>query len=213
MCLMNELPWREKQANVDPDDRTAQWELDNLRKEIKTAVGKLIECGRISVSRDDLVLAKKCLRQAKIMRPAAAELASIRSLETRLASKQKEHSLKRQQTAGVQQEATRMKSAFRIHIQRRDFILAREELDQLNTLVPDDEEIDQLEKLYRSELNTEVRNIINTGSVFYRQEKILLARRTWQTALEIDPDNKEVIELIERADRVLNKLEEIRTSE
>jgi tetratricopeptide (TPR) repeat protein len=213
MCLMNELPWREKRANIDPDDRTAQWELDNLRKEIRSTVGKLIECGKVSISRNELVMAKKCLQQARNMKPAAQDLASIRSLENRLASKQKQHSLKRQQTAGVQQEATHMKSTFREHIQRRDFIRARAELDQINTLVPDDKEIPRLEQLYRSELDIEVRNIINTGSVLYRQEKILLAKRTWETALEIDPNNKEVIELIERADRVLNKLEEIRGSE
>jgi tetratricopeptide (TPR) repeat protein len=211
MCLLNELPWRKKRANIDPDDRTAQWELTHLRKQISQATDRLITCGRRSLASDDLILARKCLQQARKMHPGKNDLAYIDSLEQKLASKKKQHSLKRQRAATVQKEAAHMKSSFHQLVRKHDFILAREQLDQINTLVPDDEDIPKLEKIYQAELDTEVRNIINSGSVLYRQEKIQLARRTWETALEIDPGNKEVMELIDRANRVLSKLREIRS--
>jgi len=59
-------------------------------------------------------------------------------------------------------------------------------------------------------INARVRELLIKGDAEYRAEQILPALRSWTEALSLDPDNQEVRERIERANKVLARLESLR---
>jgi tetratricopeptide (TPR) repeat protein len=51
------------------------------------------------------------------------------------------------------------------------------------------------------------------GNSLYRQERIAEAKAVWEKALRLDPDNRELKTHIERATRVLIKLQNLRKAQ
>jgi len=213
VCLLNEKPWREKRALIDPDDRTAQWELASLQKEINNSTTNLVECGRQSIINSNLELASDCLSQARVMRPHDEDLKYIISLQKKISGKVKKASLKKQKSVAVQTVANIIKARILRSIDKKDFNTAKIALARLIEVVPDDREISAYRKRYQLALARQVNLIIDRGTVLYRHEKIAQARSVWETAQKIDPDNKEVQKLIQRADKVLGKLKQLRSNQ
>ena len=59
-------------------------------------------------------------------------------------------------------------------------------------------------------IDVRVRELLIKGDAEYRAEQILPALRSWTEALSLDPDNQELRERIERANKVLTRLESLR---
>ena len=55
-----------------------------------------------------------------------------------------------------------------------------------------------------------VGKLITQGDTQYRADNVLQAVRTWTKALSLDPDNRELRERVERANKVLARLEELK---
>ena len=49
------------------------------------------------------------------------------------------------------------------------------------------------------------------GDAQYRADRVLEALRTWTEGLSLDPENPELRERVERANRVLARLEELKS--
>ena len=66
----------------------------------------------------------------------------------------------------------------------------------------------------RDELDTavgrRVDEILVAGDAQYRADRVLEAVRTWTEGLSLDPENPELRERVERANRVLARLEELK---
>ena len=59
-------------------------------------------------------------------------------------------------------------------------------------------------------VNTRVAELITVGDAHYRADNVLEAIRTWTEGLSLDPDNQELRERVERANRVLARLGELK---
>jgi Flp pilus assembly protein TadD len=59
-------------------------------------------------------------------------------------------------------------------------------------------------------VDVHVGKLITQGDTQYRADNVLLAVRTWTKALSLDPDNRELRERVERANKVLARLEELK---
>ena len=55
-----------------------------------------------------------------------------------------------------------------------------------------------------------VSELITAGDVHYRADNVLEAIRTWTEGLSLDPENPELRERVERANRVLARLGELK---
>ena len=66
----------------------------------------------------------------------------------------------------------------------------------------------------RTRLNNAIRSKVSTltseGDRQYRADNVVRAIRSWEQALELDPDNQELTERLERARKVLARLEELK---
>lgn len=63
----------------------------------------------------------------------------------------------------------------------------------------------------RERLSPEVEELIESGRVYYLQEDLQSALDQWRKALLIDPDNERAAEYVERANRLMQNLERLRS--
>ena len=59
-------------------------------------------------------------------------------------------------------------------------------------------------------LTSHVIELINAGDIHYRADRVMNAIDSWSTALVLDPENPELKERLDRANRVLARLEELK---
>ena len=64
-----------------------------------------------------------------------------------------------------------------------------------------------------SRLKSYLENLLNAGDRLYREGEIEGAKATWRAALTPDPQDPRAREKIERAQRVLDNLENLRRSD
>lgn len=88
--------------------------------------------------------------------------------------------------------------------------LAKNNLAKLNQLIPDHLKLEPLNKEFEEKLPAHVDALLNRGRQLYINGKIAKAKTIWVKALTLDPENKQVKKNIERADRVLGRLDELK---
>ena len=59
-------------------------------------------------------------------------------------------------------------------------------------------------------VDVRVKQLMIAGDKQYRADNVLQAVRTWTEALSLDPDNRELRERVERANKVLARLEQLK---
>jgi len=59
-------------------------------------------------------------------------------------------------------------------------------------------------------IRSRVRELTSKGDRQYRADNVVRAIHSWEGALELDPDNPELTERLERARKVLARLEELK---
>ncbi len=221
--LENELPLRKQQSKRAPVDISLQWSLSQLENEIKNTRAKLIATATDMFKYDELDIIDRCLRQARKFKPTATDIKTITLLENRLAVQRDDIKRKRlaeearksiQHSTALKKERTRRINTLlkktNSAIQKNDLISARKNIEILNDIAADHPEVVRLDAYINARIDTLVKQMSDKGSMLYRQEKIEPARQVWQEALALDPDNKKLKENIDRATRVLEKLERLR---
>jgi tetratricopeptide (TPR) repeat protein len=88
--------------------------------------------------------------------------------------------------------------------------LAKDNLTKLNKLMPGHEKLKPLNKEFEEKLPAHVDALLNRGRQLYINGKIANAKNIWVKALTLDPENEQVKKNIERADRVLDRLNELK---
>jgi len=209
-AAMAELPWRSRQAAGDPNDLTAQWELKRLNDEISSLRNKLTDCARQTILTQSHELSLACISQAKAMNPTVDETRYLQSLEKRIHDHRKQQSIAVQHSEETRSKAAELKNRLHEQIRTDKLLEARVTLARLKKLVPDSADIPRLEKKLASAIDLRVKQKIDHGTRLYRQEKVAQARSIWQEALRLDPHNQEVMALISRADRVLDKIDSLK---
>lgn len=221
--LENELPLRKQQSKRAPVDISLQWSLNQVENEIKKTRAKLIATATDMFKYGELDIVDRCLQQARKFKPSANDIKTIALLEDRLAVRRddiKRKRLAKEARQSIQHStALKKKRTKRINsllkktnraIQKNDLITARKNIEVLNRIAADHPEVIRLDAYISARIDTLVKQMSDKGSMLYRQEKIEPAREVWQEALALDPDNKKLRENIDRATRVLKKLERLR---
>lgn len=221
--LLNELPLLEQKVKHSPVDITQQWSLSQLKNEITSTVTKLISTATGLFEYDDVDLIDRCLQQARKLGPSANDIKTIALLEDRLAIRRDD--LKRQRIAREARKSIKhsaklkKKRTKRINallkkanaaIKKNRLITARKSITELNRIAADNPEVIRLDAYINARIDTLVKQMSDRGDLLYRQEKIKSAKKVWEEALTLDPDNKDLKKNINRAKRVLEKLDKLR---
>jgi hypothetical protein len=211
--LFEALSLQDRRALLDPDFSMAQ--LTDLRAELDHSSGELLECGQHSMREGKLTRAELCLTLAKriqdtqLARTALSTLAqqqSQRKKATRSRIQRSQDKTRRQQ---VEQLLTRANEA----LARDDLTGARRSLDDLLAVDAGNADALALRDAVNSAVVVRSEELLRQGNQLYRSGNIEQAKSTWERGLQLDPENTQLHANVQRAERVLQNLQEIQRKE
>lgn len=210
--LYNKLPLHEQDARESAINLSAHFTLQNMRGEISDMHNRLMAMAGLLVEDNELAVANRCLSQA---RQFPSDLASLEKLE--VLQKQIDERLKKiaekkikRQTKKKETYSKELQNDISDAINSNKLITAGKLLDKLGRLSPNNPDYLRLKLLHREKVSVIVKRNINRGNTLYRQEKIKQAKKVWEDALKLDPNNQTLKTSILRAKHVLDKLKNLR---
>ena len=207
---INKAEWLVKNADVQnelartlPDDRKTRRALEEHQQESADVYQQLTVCGVDAMNIGDLELAEQCFLLADELQPSQALQTTILDIQKQLASKQK-----RATVTISERGRTLLASAKR---KMKDGNL-KDAIDLYKQIPARDQKHDSV-AAFKQELDARIqKNVtqgIELGRKLYSQGEIKQALAVWNDLRELDPKNQHLISYINRAERVLNKLEQL----
>jgi len=222
--LYNKLPISQRDVSSSPINISAQWDLQSLKNELSDMHTRLMAMTEQLLDDNEITLAQMCLDQARVLTKDTQSLASIEILQAKInhqknlrrASAEKIRAEKELRTTLSKKKKHSRKVSHLIkkiqHLLKKNHLIsAQKKLTELARLAPNSNVLSKLKTEHRNKVDKRVHSLTEQGNSLYRQEKIAEAKKVWQAALKLDKKNKTLQVQIRRADRVLMKLEELRT--
>ena len=217
--ILNQRIYYQQQNNLEAPNLINRWEEARNNKELDTLSDQLKYYGEDAFKNDDLKSAQKCLQLSNKLsdNPEARDLLDqIKTASSEL------HEAVRQQASMVQvkKEIRTMKSQVkkteRLLKETRQALLdddlevARASFIQIPSTASTSDEFLTLQETLDQTISTRVSQLTSRGDAEYRTDEVISAIKTWSEALKLDPDNQSLKERLDRAGRVLVKLEQIK---
>lgn len=191
----------QKLKQLIPNDYSAQREIDEYNREREDIAELLMSCSNHALTRRDYFLATECL-----------------SLSNQLiSSKEKQQLLKTAVANRKKLDKKRRSKQLLINFHKaktsQDYASARYNIEILLDLDPNDKTYIKLKKQLETDINNHLKNDIQQGKLLYSKGNISQALEIWESLLQIDPGNDELIALIARAKKVNRKIEKLEQSQ
>ena len=209
----------QNKINLESPSLGQRWENKRNAKEAQELSEKLLEHGQYAMQTDKLDIAENCLTLSSELNPSAeadallAEIKTIKNSRKQVARKQasikkkkNQQQVKRKQSSKTKvliEETQQALSADDLQVARAAFVQIPPSAQQRKEVIAIQDDLDKA-------VSTRVGELITAGDAQYRADNVLEAIRTWTKGLSLDPDNTELRERVERANRVLARLEELK---
>lgn len=217
--LLEQRALYEQKIRLQPPGFVQRQEFSRQQNEAEEIAGRLVDHAGRAMRQSDIAVAKNCLQVAQQLKPserAAGMLADLQKQEqAEQASKQEaalrqQAIIKRNRTRTEQKETRRILETTQQAIQQHKLQDAQAALARLPASSSKDSDVVELQGSLDQAVSTRVHNLMMAGDAQYRAERIQPALKAWSEALSLDPENQEIIKRIDRANRVLANLEELR---
>jgi|GEM_PF-1756491 len=206
--LSKQFPLLERLERLSPPKSLQWWNEYRYKKRQSSMTKKMMACFDDFVG-NDLALAERCLLAAKKLSP---EIDANKVATNQLLVKKKEQSdsLKKKQ----RQEAAKIKEKklvdFKLqylsHINNDRLPSALEVMQKMKVLAADDKEVNLWDDDLQVMILIKVTHDLDRGKALYSKGFIHQALFLWRPLVELSPDNKEIDDYIQRAERFLQKL-------
>lgn len=209
--LKRSAPLYQEMARTDPDDLETAWKAEQQEKQKRDSAARLLQLGDSALDHRQYELAHHALELADQLhstRQTKQALARLHHVLDQQAEKKRVRA--RQAKTRQRNEQTRRLMA-EVHqaIINADLNRARDKLAELTAIEGNDPQLDELAQALDQAIAAKVAELTAQGNTLYTRGKIRDAKRTWESALELDPGNQHLRSRIERAERVLNKLQKL----
>ena len=184
-----------------PNDYNAQSEIDEYNREREEIADLLMGCTNHALANRDYFLATECLTLSNQL---VSSKEKQQLLKTAVANRKKVDKKRR---------SKQLLSNFRQAKANLDYTSARYNIEILLDLDPHDKTYIKLKKQLETDINNHLKNDIQQGKLLYSKGNISEALETWESLLQIDPGNDELISLIARAKKVTRKIEKLEQSQ
>ena len=183
---------------------------------------QLVEHGAYSLQQAELENAQVCLDLSMALhaspeaRSLLEEVAAARHSRNQQAQQdasvlqtrnQQKHSKKQQQKTEVLLAETQQA------LENNDLQLARNAFVQIPSSASNHHVVRAVQDDLDRKLNTQVATLMATGDAQYRADKVIEAISTWEKAHALDPGNPALKQRLERARKVLARLEELKSAQ
>ncbi len=206
------LPLLDKLANGDPQNERYQSRRKFWKQYLQSRVNILFGCG-LYHRKSDLWLASRCLKLADEIAPSARGKKLLQDIASEV-EQSKQASIERKQERAERRRERKLKGLLQDaenDMARGAYSEALVKLDEAQRRAPEHPQVKELLAKVQTTLSLQVTSLMELGDRLYREEQIGPAVAVWETALELDPNHQGISEKIDRARRVLEKLESIRS--
>ena len=208
-----------QQANLEQLSLGQRWENSRNEKAAVSLARQLIEHGEYARQQGELENAQTCLDLSMALHatPEAQslldEVAAAKHSQRKVAQQEADtrQVKKQQQNQQKQQHKTEVLLAeTRQALDNNDLQVARSTFVKIPPSASNNTEVKALHDNLDQAVNAQVARLMATGDTHYRADKVHDAIRAWEEARTLDPDNPELKERIDRANKVLARLEELK---
>jgi tetratricopeptide (TPR) repeat protein len=205
-------------ARIAPRDRDAQRRLADHREQIDAAARRLAGLGAAAFRAGDYRAAERALplavelSAAEEVKQPYAELkawAGERQARKQAARDQRLKETQAREAAAKRRFQTAMK-AYRAAVDKGELRAALDLLGKLDEMAPDDAALAEERTRLSGALQEETLRLYETGVSLYSRGEFEQAVEVWRRATRLNPDHRETRENLERAERVIEKLQQLR---
>lgn len=200
-------PLEDELARIQPSEREGIRLQEQHTDEVRNMFENLVQCGKESLKNTDLELAEQSYTVAEQLNPGGKLFRSEVNIQQQLAAIEKQRATILSPRTGELLESSQqalkkddVKQAYKLYRQIPVH-------DRQNT------EVRQFHKLLEQRVTTNINQGLEMGRKLYSQGDVERALAIWTDIRELAPDNEQLLNHIERAQRVLNKLKRLQKSE
>jgi len=215
--LKRTLPTYRDIARVDPRNNTAQIRLKTKQREAEELADELAIYGNRALANNELSKAEELLQLASDLSSTPAIRESLKKLhqqqsQTAQRARQRREAQQRRQQAQQrehQRTVERLLHKYRTAFEKHDYRQAQKHLQALKTARLETRRYRALEQELNSAIDKEASRLFDIGVNAYSRGHFETAAENWRKVLSLQPGNKQAQENLQRAERVLNKLQEL----
>lgn len=209
----------EEQINLAPPSIGQRWENLRIEKETARLAAQLLEHGEYAMLQNDLDIARTCLQLSQRLDPdrgAQEMLAKLQSLQSsreevqqkkaNIDQAKKERKIQRTQRRQTEELLAETQKA----LEKNRLQEARAAFVQIPAATSNSSEVMAIKDNLNEALNKHVFELIAAGDSLYRADNVDGALEYWIEAQSLDPENQKLQERIDRANKVLARLEELK---
>lgn len=208
---INKAEWLVKNKDVQaelartiPNDKKTQQAMEDYKRDSQHVYQQLLICGVEATNINDLDLAEQCYMLANDLQPSASLQATLTDIQ------QQQAKTRQTKPASLSSEGRTLLEQSKQAMAKGNLKLA---LTTYNKISVSDKNY-ALVKAYGQELNHRIHdNVtqgIELGRKLYSQGEVEQALAVWNKQRELDPDNEYLLNYIERAEHVLEKINTLR---
>ncbi len=197
---------------VDAASWQEKWQGPQVEEELARLHAPLTELGLQALERGELDLAERSLGLAARIEPATEIEQGLARLAKQRAGLARESKAQRRRQQAEQARARQQSLLVqaRTYIDAGDLAAARDALEAALRLGPDYPPLGEIRQQLDHDIAAKVEVLIAEGNSLYRRGLFPEARDLWREAVVLDPENTLARARLERAERVMQKLEQLR---
>ncbi len=199
-------------VQVDPDDWVERYELDRYMTEAVELAGELTRIGTAALEKEELGIAARTLPIAARLNPSPSSQSAQDRLS--LAEADQAQQQRRSQMQAIQRlrqrETARTLAEYRKAQEAGDLRLARQHMMRLIEIDSDNSEVKAERSRFEAQLEQVLSTHLEAAISLYGRGRFEEAVAHWRRVLAIDPHHEQAQAGVERAERVIQKLKELR---
>ncbi len=216
--LQGVIPIYQEIATVDPRSSEARSRLNRITREARSIAKELSLAGNKALADNDLDTAEKTLPLAFSLHddPVIAEsLKTLRSKQKRQQAKHNETRRKKAQRARAAKEkkersTSTLVGGYNRAFAKQEFDKARKQLIELEKVDRRYSKLPEMKRTLQQAIDEKVTTLFESGVSAYSRGQFEQAATHWREALKLDPKHLQARESLERAEKVLKKLERLK---
>jgi hypothetical protein len=209
----------QQQVNLAQPSIGQRWEYSRNEKEAVALSGQLLEHGEYALLQNDLDNAETCLQLSLQLNHTTSAQEALSQLQSLRASHQqvelekatiKQARKKQKKQRSQQQQTETLLAEAQQALQQNNLQVARAAVVKIPAASSSNSEVIATRENLREAIDREVAELVAIGDSLYRADNVHEALQNWNEAISLDPGNQTLQERIDRANKVLTRLEELK---
>lgn len=216
--LRDALPIHRDITRIAPRSREAQSRLKRVEDEAREIAQQLAIIGNTALADGDLDTADATLPLAQKLSNDPMIEGSLKRLQEELKlEEQKQLATRRHNQERARQTREKKEHAIKAIVARydkafakQDYLTARVQLEEIEKIDKRYAALPSMQQSLQQAIDDKVARLFDAGVSAYSRGQFEQAASEWRKVLQLDPDHQQASENLERADKILQKIEKLK---